>query len=508
MRKIQCEVCGSTSLKINGDNLFECQNCGVQYSRSELSKLYVEIDHSSEVNNFIKRAERYEASGNNTQAKDYYNRALDLDADNEKALHSIDRINELEMWSRYKVFNAKKDPKANIGKLFEELYNSDTIAYDFFKYAIILSVENKYVVCSAEDYELEYDWSCTGGTIHREWERKYDPILERYKDVLVETTEKYPISGSESKEIRIFFPFLSYSSARYDEKAKEYINTVLLNYTFSLIENEPSYPVQINTQRTSYKEKNYYYDDIKVDFSFDHSFYQQTTEVCFTKTDEDINTKIKRNINSKIIEDYRSYRRAYSKNSMMVLLPIQIVHYMYKGVTYFAISDLVTDIGWQFLFPKDTEWDIKKTEFNRREKNLKGMGGLIKTSIAFATFGVTALMSCFFLFYINDAIFYLKSFHWIFTIPLVGALCFLLGGIKLKATRRKHLFEEKEKFKHEYESERKEYKVETYKYIVDRCIDFRNIFDYTLLSKAQDYIEKKEYMVNVSYGMKSRDSVL
>lgn len=43
MKKIQCEVCGSTEIKKVGDDLFECQSCGVQYSKNDVSKLLVKI---------------------------------------------------------------------------------------------------------------------------------------------------------------------------------------------------------------------------------------------------------------------------------------------------------------------------------------------------------------------------------------------------------------------------------------------------------------------------------
>ena len=43
MKKMQCEVCGSTDIKKIDDTTFECQSCGVQYSNEEVKKLLVEI---------------------------------------------------------------------------------------------------------------------------------------------------------------------------------------------------------------------------------------------------------------------------------------------------------------------------------------------------------------------------------------------------------------------------------------------------------------------------------
>ena len=44
MKKMKCEVCGSTEIKKIDDSIFECQSCGVQYSKEEAVKLLVELD--------------------------------------------------------------------------------------------------------------------------------------------------------------------------------------------------------------------------------------------------------------------------------------------------------------------------------------------------------------------------------------------------------------------------------------------------------------------------------
>ena len=60
MKKMQCEVCGSTDIKKVDDSIFECQSCGVQYDKSEVQKLLVEltgevkIDRSEEIENAMK----------------------------------------------------------------------------------------------------------------------------------------------------------------------------------------------------------------------------------------------------------------------------------------------------------------------------------------------------------------------------------------------------------------------------------------------------------------------
>lgn len=44
MKKMKCEICDSISILKTGDDLFTCQNCGVQYSKAEAIKLLTEVD--------------------------------------------------------------------------------------------------------------------------------------------------------------------------------------------------------------------------------------------------------------------------------------------------------------------------------------------------------------------------------------------------------------------------------------------------------------------------------
>lgn len=98
MKKMQCEVCGSNEIKKVADDIFECQSCGVQYSKDDVKKLLVEItgsvkmDYSDEVKNAITRAEQFDEEGDIDKAEEYYNKALDMDAENPQAKEKIKKI--------------------------------------------------------------------------------------------------------------------------------------------------------------------------------------------------------------------------------------------------------------------------------------------------------------------------------------------------------------------------------------------------------------------------------
>lgn len=98
MKKLQCEVCGSTEIKKIDDSIFECQSCGVQYDKSEVQKLFVEItgevkiDRSKDAENLLIRAQQFLDNFDFTKALEYYNKVLDIDPNNIEALNKINAI--------------------------------------------------------------------------------------------------------------------------------------------------------------------------------------------------------------------------------------------------------------------------------------------------------------------------------------------------------------------------------------------------------------------------------
>ena len=149
MKKMQCEVCGSNEIKKIDDSTFECQSCGVQYSKNELQKLLVEItgnvkiDHSQEVENAIKRAEQFENDGDSKKAKEYYNKALDMDAENEKAQQRIKEISDNQLLEEYYVIDSAVNPKENVKDFLKQLASTENIACDIYKEITIKNISLK-----------------------------------------------------------------------------------------------------------------------------------------------------------------------------------------------------------------------------------------------------------------------------------------------------------------------------------------------------------------------------
>lgn len=89
---MQCEVCGSTEIRKTTDEVFECQSCGIQYSKSEVQKLLVEItgevkiDRNEEVANMIKNVQRLYKNRDYDKVISSCDNILNMQPDNVEAI--------------------------------------------------------------------------------------------------------------------------------------------------------------------------------------------------------------------------------------------------------------------------------------------------------------------------------------------------------------------------------------------------------------------------------------
>ena len=92
MKQLTCEMCGGTDL-IKQDGVFVCQSCGCKYSVEEAKKMIIEgtvdvtgstikVDKQSEIDNLILRAKQFHDEGLSKKEDEYYERVLDIDANN------------------------------------------------------------------------------------------------------------------------------------------------------------------------------------------------------------------------------------------------------------------------------------------------------------------------------------------------------------------------------------------------------------------------------------------
>lgn len=94
MKRLTCEMCGSTDL-IKQDGVFVCQSCGCKYSVEEARKMMVEgtvevtgtvkVDQSASIENYLSMARNAMESDNNEEAEKYANRIIEIDPKNAPA---------------------------------------------------------------------------------------------------------------------------------------------------------------------------------------------------------------------------------------------------------------------------------------------------------------------------------------------------------------------------------------------------------------------------------------
>lgn len=221
MKKMQCEVCGSNEIKKVADGVFECQSCGVQYSKEDVQKLLVEItgsvkiDHSDEVKNAITRAEQFNDEGNIDKAEEYYNKALDMDAENSQAKEEIKKIKK-EKSLPQNLFFLKKDIDGNdsITTFLKGLKEENNIAPDIYKEIEIISITEKYfpfLIISGTYSGSYYGTACYGRLVeYTDWEDYTDFVdgkfVTRRRQIKRPPTivydEKKPSNGTYSTEYR------------------------------------------------------------------------------------------------------------------------------------------------------------------------------------------------------------------------------------------------------------------------------------------------------------------
>jgi len=94
MKKLTCEMCGSTDL-LKQDGVFVCQTCGTKYSVEEAKKMMIEgtvnvsgtvkVDNTDKIKNYLEMAKSAYDAGNKGEAESYCNRIIEIEPQNPEA---------------------------------------------------------------------------------------------------------------------------------------------------------------------------------------------------------------------------------------------------------------------------------------------------------------------------------------------------------------------------------------------------------------------------------------
>lgn len=128
MKRLQCEMCGSTDL-IKNDGLFVCQNCLTKYSPEEAKKMMVEvnlkIDNTETIQHYLHNARRAKQSGDWEETEKYYNLVEENDSRNLEAIFyssyakALASLSNFEIIYRQNAFNVVNNCICKIDEIYD-----------------------------------------------------------------------------------------------------------------------------------------------------------------------------------------------------------------------------------------------------------------------------------------------------------------------------------------------------------------------------------------------------
>ena len=217
MKKLVCEMCGSTDL-VKDNGVFTCQSCGCKYSVDEAKKMMaddtvqiegtVKVDHTEEIENLTKRINQFIENGDNDKALEYSQKILDLDANNEfakkiieyrtnEAVRNISKTNFNIELLQYDVAEHTLSETEIIKTFFKSLKNAKNIACDIYKEITIKSLWGEYIPFYLFSDTYEAKWSAISCYRRYENQTVYRNVQKTYGNQTV--WEKEP--RTERKEI-------------------------------------------------------------------------------------------------------------------------------------------------------------------------------------------------------------------------------------------------------------------------------------------------------------------
>ena len=127
MKAMACEMCGSNDV-VKADGVYVCQHCGTKYTTEEARKLLVEVSGPVNVvgvatpDNLLDRAQEFLDKGDGEKASEYVNRALDIDAQYERARDMQRLIEERSKPKGRMIGNVEvtEEQYAKVVSLFQE----------------------------------------------------------------------------------------------------------------------------------------------------------------------------------------------------------------------------------------------------------------------------------------------------------------------------------------------------------------------------------------------------
>lgn len=446
MKKMVCEICGSNEIKKVDNGLFECQSCGVQYSSEEAKKLLVEItgsvkiDHSGEVENCIKRAQQFAQNGDDVKAAQYYNAALDLDADNAVAQRKVQEIAQQHELDGYFIVAPTVDPQENVRHFLEQLSSMDNMACDIYKQIAIRSVKEKYMTFYFMKGKYQVDWSATACHVYYEnqtvYKEQYDSTVgRRVNKPVTEKVERVNYVPQQGKQITSA-EALTLASGNL-EAALPLDLAELKSDLIAAVEEQQDkkygkYQIErLNGRLLEKKDGVYFYNGMELDAQADERVKVESKNRLQNEAERLALADIEKQIGGDYYENFNAIRTTLSQSTVCVCLPMQVIEYTYKGKHYAAVSDLVShQTTIPTAYPGDKEMADAMAELGTAKELAQknpGLGGLWLMGLGLL--GVFLLCINF-----QDVI---KQLPQLTFGCMIGGLAWLIGGTILQKVRGK-----------------------------------------------------------------------
>ena len=416
MKKMQCEVCGGKEIRKTADDIFECQNCGTQYSTAEVRNLLIEvtgtvkIDHTEDVENLFKRAQQYMEQGDLSKALEYCNKTLDLEPNNEAVQEMIATIHaqtaarkEAERSeaslraSAVMVVKHTITPDDGVAMFLKALKNAPDVAPDIYKEVEIMSVKQGYypfcvmdkqfsgtyegVACYRRkvpytDYETRTDYHNKNqdGSY-----RKVQVAVTKYREEIerqnVNGTFLVNHSGVFSTSRKLNGAFTSvepnkYDKAMYDDEhfdevlgddlQRNYFNDVILQQLESMV------TAGYNTLKTALTEvrtsEQKSIEGLEIFSGCADAGWEKRMNDAFASQVRD---KAGSTVNKQIPGDFSEnvhwrWSERYSRMDT-VYLPVQIIEYAYRGKFYISAMLLIKGSRVLCSYPCNVELKTTKS---------------------------------------------------------------------------------------------------------------------------------------------------
>ncbi len=515
MKKMQCEVCGSSEIKKIDDTTFECQSCGVQYDKSEVQKLLVEItgkvkiDHSEEVDNHIKRAGQFEQSGNIEKAKEHYNAALDLDATNESAQDGIKELAQKSEYEKFFVVDSQITDDETVEWLLREMATTDNIVCDIYKEINIKNITNKYTVFAHLQGKYKQRWSAI--MCYREYEKqtvyktKYDSNGKPYKEPTTERVERINRVPSSGEHVYGFEGLASvnnflqeyndlHGKITVDALTSDFEDLQCKKYdTYTVKKLDSNYITEANGKKL--------YKDIELDFNIDEKIVSSRKKQLSENADEKSVKEIQKSWDCDFYENISATRQTLSESVAYVFLPVQIIEYTYKSQDYIAVCDLVSHTTTiTKTYPEDCVLANTKKELEDEEKQSKKMPKLF-------WYGILA-------FVIGLIIFAIGESDWNEFLISVGMLVMSASPIMmivaavLRKNNIKALEFKTKNLQSSIYSPREKFLVNSYEQFFSTYKNLSSISDAVTAVSTDGLVETSEIQTKISYYRDTQRTVL